>query len=100
MLHYCGRTITLERQWKGLGTLDTYHRLYLLAVACLFVFSPYRVEDGDNVRWTVRKIGRAGHWRLVNVHGIRVLKDGEAAHNRHTQSKMSVTSVSCYMGWF
>lgn len=52
---------------------------YLLAVAGLLVFSSYRVEDGDDVGRTLCKIGCAGNRRLVDVHGIRVLKDREAA---------------------
>lgn len=52
---------------------------YLLAVASLLVFSAYRVENGDNVGRTVPKIGRAGNRRLMDVHGVRVLKDRVAA---------------------
>lgn len=52
---------------------------YLLTIASLLVFSSYRVEDGDNVRWTVCKVGCAGNWRLMDVHGVRVLKNREAA---------------------
>lgn len=54
-----------------------------MTVASLLMFSSYRVEDGDNVRWTVCKIGCAGNWRLMDVHGVRILKDREAAKYRH-----------------
>lgn len=56
---------------------------YLSAVAGLLVFSSYRVEDGDDVWWALCKIGCAGNWRLVNVHGVGVLKDREAARYMH-----------------
>lgn len=52
---------------------------YLLAVAGLFVFSSYRVEDGDDVWRALCKICCTGNRRLVDVHGVRVLKDREAA---------------------
>lgn len=68
-LHSKGRTLPL---------------LYLLAVASLLVFRSYGVEDGDDVWWTVCEIGRAGHWRLMDVHGVRVLKDGVAATGKYT----------------
>lgn len=59
---------------------DTYSSsFYLLAIAGLLVFSSYRVEDGDDVGRTVCKIGCAGNRRLMDVHGVRVLKDREAA---------------------
>lgn len=51
---------------------------YLLAVAGLFVFGSYRVQNGYNVWWAICKIGCAGNWRLMDVHGIRVFKDREA----------------------
>ncbi len=56
---------------------------YLLAVASLLVFSSYRIEDGDDVGRTLCKIGCAGNWRLVDVHGVRILKDREAARYMH-----------------
>lgn len=56
---------------------------YLLAIASLLVFRSYRVEDGDNVGRTVCKIGCAGNWRLMDVHGVRVLEDREAARYVH-----------------
>lgn len=57
---------------------------HLLAVASLLVFGSYRVEDGDDVGRTVCEIGRAGNRRLMNVHGVWVLKDREAA--KHMRS--------------
>lgn len=57
---------------------------HLVAVAGLLVFSPNRVEDGDNVGRTVCKIGCASNWRLMDVHGVRILKDREAARYVHT----------------
>lgn len=75
------------------GSLNTFRKgysslvlslSYLLAVAGLLVFSSYRVEDGDNVGRTLCKIGCAGNWRLMDVHGVRVLKDREAARYTHT----------------
>lgn len=59
-----------------------------MAVAGLLVFGPYGVEDGDDVGWTVCEIGRAGDRRLVDVHGVGVLEDGEAA-GRITSSESS-----------
>lgn len=50
-----------------------------MAVARFLVFSSDGVEDGDDVGGAVGKIGCAGHRRLVDVHGVRVLKDWEAA---------------------
>lgn len=51
---------------------------YLLAIAGLLVFSSYGVQDGNNVGRTFCKIGCAGNWRLMDVHGVRILKDREA----------------------
>lgn len=55
-----------------------FPRPYLLAVASLLVFGSYGVKDGDNVGWAFCKVGRAGNGGLVDVHGVRVLEDGEA----------------------
>ena len=51
---------------------------YLLAEARLFVFGTYGVQDWNDVWRAVCKIGRTGDGRLMDVHGVRVLKDGEA----------------------
>lgn len=61
-----------------------------MAVAGLLVFGSYGVEDGDDVGRTVCEIGRAGDRRLMDVHGVGVLEDGEAA--RCIRSSESGTS--------
>lgn len=66
---------------KGGYSFLIFSPSYLLAIAGLLVFSSYRVEDGDNVGRTLCKIGCAGNWRLMDVHGVRVLKDREAARD-------------------
>lgn len=63
---------------------------YLLAEAGLLVFGSDGVEDGDDVGGTVCEIGRAGDRRLVDIHGVGVLKDREAA--RRMKSSESGTS--------
>lgn len=50
----------------------------LLTVAGFLVFGSYGVKDRDDVRRAVCKISCACNWRLMDVHGVRVLKDGEA----------------------
>ena len=75
--------MNLEKQKKQIHHQKGFSSLiilfsYLLAVAGLLVFSSYGVQDGDNVGRTFFKIGCAGNWRLVDVHGVRILKNREA----------------------
>lgn len=46
-----------------------------MTVAGLFVFGSYGVKHGYDVGGTVGKVSSARDWRLMDVHGVWVLKD-------------------------
>lgn len=50
-----------------------------MAVASLFVFCSYGIQHRDDVRGTVGKISCACDRRLVDVHGVGVLKNRETS---------------------
>lgn len=54
-----------------------------MAVAGLFVFGSYGVKHGYDVGGTVGKVSRARDWRLMDVHGVGVLKDRKTKGERH-----------------
>lgn len=61
---------------------------YLVAVASLFVFCSYGVQYGDDVRGTVGKISCACDWRLMDIHGIGILKNRETGKNIKTENRL------------
>jgi len=54
-----------------------------MAVASLFVFGSYGVKYGYDIGVTVGEVSRARDWRLMDVHGVGVLKDRKTKGERH-----------------